>query len=1195
MSAPRLFDPDAPELLGPGGRALTAEQENAVRARSGERLLSATAGSGKTSVLVERFVRAVLEDEVEAGRILAITFTDKAARELRARIRERFLELGERGAARAAEAAPVSTIHAFCARVLRGHALAAGLDPRFRILDEPEARRLEHEAFDDALAGWLDEAAAAGPGRLELAAAYKPDPLRETIREVHGQLRTRGNTRPQLPLRAAPALDEARARVQRALEAAAGVVGAALPGGARVRAAADALRHCRELLDRCAGGEPPLPDDVAAGSFSAQAGALQIPEIDEYLAAVAAWRQGCADVLAADALGLLDGLLGRFADEYAARKRARSAVDYEDLELQTVGLLRGDPGLRAAVAGGFDAIMVDEFQDTNPLQVSLLELLDRDDTMVVGDEFQSIYGFRHADVGLFRERRARLAARGEAGELSLSFRARRELVDAIDAIFVPRFGAQFVPLRAADSAPPCDGEPRVELLVTGEEGWEERHPGVGDGLPPARPARYAEARLLAQRVRELVDAGEVEPEEVAVLLRAATDIAVFERALRDAGLAATVTGGRGYWEGQQVRDLCAHLGAVANARDERRLFEVLASPLAGLSSDGLAVLARVRRELRRDAWWTLEQAFRPAGDGSDELATRLSWGDRALLEQWVPWLADERVQAPLHGPARLIERAVRATGYDRHVLSLPGGERRLANVRKLQRLAREHEAVAGADLRGFLEFVDLQQQLAPREPEAPVEGEGVQLMSIHAAKGLEWDVVCVADLGRVVPKDAPVVRVGDDGRVGLRVASLEGERAKALDYEALEVQAKAREAAEEERVLYVALSRARHRLILSGAVCNTKWPPPNPRGAPISWLAPSIDPDVATLTADEPVRELRRSVERWTLHATVSLNTPDTVGRVLRPESLAPDRGAGAEAGGAPEPGHSPTAPVAPAAPAAAPPPTLSYSSLGDYDRCPYRYYLERVLRLPREEQRWVAPAEGGGLGALERGSIVHAVLERVDFAGEPPGAAEIAAVAGALGEQPSGEELDDLGRLTGALLASPLATRLAGAGEVRREAGFAFLLDLGAEEPTLITGVVDAIGREGEGAMVVDYKSDRLAPEDDAETLVAHDYPVQRIVYALAALHEGAQHVEVIHCFLERANEPAVARFAASDAPALEAELRELARGVVAGRFPVTATPHAGLCLGCPGRSALCSWPEEMTGRPPELAPEGARVKRDG
>ena len=179
--------------VGSGGRAFTDEQAAAIERRDGPLLLSASAGSGKTSVLVERFVRSVVEDELRPAQVLANTFTDKAAGELRSRVRKRLLELGEREHARDTEAAWIMTFHGFCARVLRAHAVAAGLDPAFVVLDEPGARALRREAFDAALAAFLADAEDGTPraDALDVAAAYTPDRLAEMVRGAHDELRSR--------------------------------------------------------------------------------------------------------------------------------------------------------------------------------------------------------------------------------------------------------------------------------------------------------------------------------------------------------------------------------------------------------------------------------------------------------------------------------------------------------------------------------------------------------------------------------------------------------------------------------------------------------------------------------------------------------------------------------------------------------------------------------------------------------------------------------------------------------------------------------------------------------------------------------------------------------------------------------------------------------------------------------------------
>ena len=203
----------------------TAEQLSAIERRSGDLLLDAAAGSGKTSVLVERFVAAVLDDQVEVGAILTITFTDKAAAELRDRIRKRLRERGADEAARATEGALISTIHSFCARVLRTHALAAGLDPAFSVSDQWEAGRLADVAFDDALEDLADNVA----GGVELIAAYGLGALRGAIVSIYAELRSRGATEPRLPeLGEAPDLGVAREALARAASLAARELGAAL-------------------------------------------------------------------------------------------------------------------------------------------------------------------------------------------------------------------------------------------------------------------------------------------------------------------------------------------------------------------------------------------------------------------------------------------------------------------------------------------------------------------------------------------------------------------------------------------------------------------------------------------------------------------------------------------------------------------------------------------------------------------------------------------------------------------------------------------------------------------------------------------------------------------------------------------------------------------------------------------------------
>ncbi len=849
-------------------QALTAEQEEAAARRQGPLLLAAGAGSGKTSVLVERFVRAVREDDIAPGRILAITFTERAAAELRGRVRARLLELGEREAARDTEGALIGTFHGFCARLLRIHALAAGLDPDFAILDEAGAGRLRLLAFRHALAALLAETGMRAeseclPASVEPGVLAEPGALAET--GVLAETGTRAESE-------------------------------CLPASAGERRA-----EAVELL--AAYGPDRVRGMVLAVYAEQRSRGTSLPSLPQLEPSEPAEREA---IRACELLGMV---LEEFGHRYAELKRARSALDFDDLELRARELLEGHQGVRRMWAERLELLMVDEFQDTNRRQLALLQLLERDNLFTVGDALQSIYGFRHAEVALFHERRRGLEAEGAALALTHNFRSRPPLIAAVNAVFGERFGDAYTPLLAAREE---GGGAAVELLLTDKSGWgQSPHAlAVAGALPPATLWRHAEARLLAQRVAELVAGGQAAAGDVVVLLRAAGDLPVYERALEERGLRTLAAVGS-FWGHQQVGDLLMWLRALASPLDELALYSVLASPLVGLSSDGLALLALHARAAGTGVWAAI-------AEGVGELYARLCAPDRERLARFAERFAAERRAAPTHSLAELLLRVLACTGYELHVLSLPWGERRLANIHKLLRLARRYEAAEGRDLRGFLDHVEHSRALSEdSEPHAPTGSapDAVRLMTIHAAKGLEFPVVCIADLGRAGAGTPPDLLV-DGARVGLRLARLDGSPPVAcLRYEELCEERRGAEAAEEERIVYVAMTRARERLLLSGSCDFERWPgtggPPIRGGAPITWLAPALAPALPALarTLERPIMELvvggdladkedlrdradaegRALVRCW-------LNSPTTVGAVLREQSLDP----GAVSGGRP-------------------------------------------------------------------------------------------------------------------------------------------------------------------------------------------------------------------------------------------------------------------------------------------------------
>jgi ATP-dependent helicase/nuclease subunit A len=1148
---------------------LTEEQELAVARRHGPLALSAGAGSGKTSVLVERFVRAVREDDVAPGQILAITFTERAAAELRERIRARLLELGERDAARSAEAAFVSTIHGFCARLLRAHPLSAGIAPGFAVIEEGQADRMRRLAFGEALAGFLEGEPAEA---VDLVAAYSATSLQEIVLSAYSALRSQGESRPRLPLPA---------------------------GNGRAERAAS----------------------------------------------------------------LIDDLMRRYDAAYLRRKRERSALDFDDLELCARDLLREHPTVLEAWRERFGMLMVDELQDVNPRQLELLELLDRDNLFTVGDELQSIYGFRHADVRLFAERFERLERDGAALRLTCNFRSRPAILEAVDRVFAERMGDAYTPLVAArepaaprepstasapsggqlESRPPgsrppgsrqtvVQEEPVVELLLTDRRGWEAQDEELA-GLPAATPWRVAEARLIAARVAELVEGGGTRAGEVAILLRAATDMPLYEAALRERGLPAQAATGS-FWGHRQVSDLLAYLRTLANPLDELALYSTLACPLVGLTSDGLLLLGTLAKERGCSTWEAIDRH-----SGEVRLALPEQEGERVCA--FGRWLSTERRSVALRPLSELLRRALAAGDYDLRLLSLRQGERRMANVNKLIAMARRFEAQEGRDLRAFLDHVaHMSEAFASREADAAVgDGrlEAVQLMSIHAAKGLEFPVVCVADLGRAprlaVPdliverdrRDEQKVGGGRGGRLGLRLRTLgeEPDPLPALDYAELRAELEEAQQAEEDRVLYVAMTRARERLLLSGAADLANWPAPDRQGgAPIAWLAPALVGNLHEPAAGEtgsfarqvsPSLSVRCSLNRLSAavpdrlggegaqHEERSAAAPDrVVGEGAQHEERfgeAPDRvvGVGARRGPErtqqrPERTHPPEEldggwPTVRRLRTPEPATTLlgdsdatiSYSALAELERCGYRYYLERVLRMP--ERHVPAGTADHNARARIRGTVVHALLERIDFSRPlAPSSSEVGRVARGLGTRLAGPERVAISELLEQALHSELAQRVARRRELRREHPFS--ISLGSSEPLLV-GVVDLLVREPDGSLlIVDYKSDRVYPEEDLEQVVQLEYGLQRLVYALAALHSGAPRVQIAHWFLERPHEPVLADFDADEREATSEQLLERLRGLRERGYATAEVPHRGICLTCPGRAKLCSWGEEHTMR---------------
>lgn len=1111
----------------------TPAQGEAIRTLQGELFIAAGAGSGKTAVLARRFAEAVARG-TPAERALAITFTRKAAAELEARIRRVLrYEHARPDAALAMGEAWVSTIHGFCSRLLRRHALEARLPPGFRVADEIETGLLREAAFEEAVSTRERDA---GVGAL--LARFGAARLRATVPALHARLRSMGVAPDDLPLAEPPALREVLGRALAAIEA----VLSAHPtpaanatqrdNAAALEAVARALREAGALAGERAAGA--VIEARAACRLSrrcrATAGAIQeasevLDELEDAarLAGIQPHRRA------------LRGLLREFGERYSEGKRRAGVLDQDDLQEAAERLFRRRPDVAEEYARRFELIMVDEFQDTNALQVRVIEPIRRGDLCVVGDERQAIYSFRNADVEVFRQVRAGI---DRTVSLDVNFRSRPPLLGFVNALFGAEelFGAGHEPLVPGGPASPTPPEsaPCAEVLAVAREGWE----GVS--------WREAEARALARRIRSLVREDGVPPGGVAVLLRALTGAAPYLAALEAEEVPALVAGGGSFASQPEALEMESLLAVAALPHDEEQFATLLLGDMIGLSGGAVLQL----RELAEDRGMWAAVTAAAAGEGA------LPAGDRQRVRALRDAVEALRGECHRRGLGEALVRAIRILGL-REALSGRGaaGERAWANVRKLVREAETFGRDETPDAGAFVERLRAW-RLYGRSGQAPPPeaAEAVRIMSVHSAKGLEFPVVAVADLGRQVPSvedlaiavmrpggpawslALPRSRTGEDGYVPMEHARMRAEEQQ-------------RRLAEEKRLLYVACTRGEERLILSGATSLDKGERDD---RPIGWVRGALG--LAEAVGEPGEREAGGA--RYVLEVVRPEDEPDaapareapTHPRPSTPPVPSPPPGpAAAEAENAPE---EPVENPQPEEPAAGPA-SLSFTALHTFTECPYRFYVERVAGLR---------APGRDAGPMAFGSAAHAALETL---GEQPLTdARIDAIASVHG-LPS-EEIPRLAAAVRAFAGSPLAARAEAEERIGREVPFAVMLD-----GTPLTGAMDLVSWFGERVLVVDYKTG--AGDGTGDRSGGEAYRLQAECYALALLESGAGEVEVAFVALERGSRITSSRFRSSDAARLRERLEGLARDALGGPYRPRPRYDRRVCGGCPALGGLC------------------------
>ena len=806
--------------------ALTPEQARAATA-SGSVAVVAGAGTGKTKMLAHRYLH-----HLDQGRspleVVAVTFTEKAAAELRSRIRE--LVRRERPANRRAvvelEAAQISTIHALAARVCREHPERAEVAPDFTILDDLDGVIWQAERLEDAIVALPHEVLSEieiGTLRFVLPALLR-DPL------VAQQALQRG------PDQWRALLERERAKaVEVVLTAAAWSEGrAALSAysGAPDDKGEIARQACLRAIESFEAGEAALALE-AVKSYRANAGQKgKWPGggLDEVKAALKAIKELITEACENDgramlAWGAADDELARLtpllctafeavsAHLEAARRRERK-LDFTALEVHALRALE-HPEVVEHYARRWRAILVDEFQDTNPVQAQLLDRLsEAAELTVVGDEKQAIYGFRGADVTVFRRYREELrAAGGHEVVLTQSFRSHAGLVAQFEGVFPVLMGDLHQSLTAA------------RLEAPGTAPYLSYQQVVTEGKAPKAAKRLSEAYAIAEVVSTLVAERTIvsDPEtgaerpvrygDIAILARGKAPFETYAQVLPALGVPAVDTGGGNLLDTREAKDGIAALRFLADPHDDLALAAVLRGPYFALDDRTLLDIARSVPE--KTSWWTWL-----SDDEGAELERPRQALARLLELKWT------------EAPSRLLQLLDEETGYSAVAANLPGGLRRLADWRGFLALVRsleEDQSDAFAVSRRLRRLLTAAVEVPRPTMQA---GDAVSLMTIHKSKGLEWPVVIVADLSYEGGGGGRELFLDAEHGVSFKPSDEAGESLEPALHRLLKIAGKEREEEELRRLYYVAFTRARDRLILS--TCE-------PSRGPLKFIEPALE------------------------------------------------------------------------------------------------------------------------------------------------------------------------------------------------------------------------------------------------------------------------------------------------------------------------------------------------------------------
>lgn len=1068
----------------------TPEQALAINTIKSNVSLLAGAGSGKTYVLMKRFVQILRSDlSVNPTNIVAITFTRKAADEIKGRVRQAVSECVEQAQTdlerlrwqehlQKVESAPISTIHSLCSRILRDNPVETQLDPEFTVLEDFE----EKDFFKETLQQYLRKNIKANEALRRLVQTYGVNSFVNQVDALSGRLSElvleKDLAEPYLKAKEElPALQQKLFAAVREVIEAREALGAKTKGRQTLTEAAGLLDEMQKQL---LAPEPDcsLLDASGVVKVSGKALAAELTDLKNL-------RQELNNVLLnAKGCDLVQDWLAVLQDFYAclsARKQENNVLFNDDLDLLAIEYLQKNEALRQKYQERYKYIMVDEFQDTNERQRQLIYLLcgnkldNTNNLFIVGDVKQSIYRFRHADVSVFNKVKEDIAQNaGQNLGMKTNFRSTQSIVESCNTAFCQLMALPKEEICLEHHEGDNTGGAKVCLL-------QVPYKSKDDDLGAKEDKWQKEAEAIAAYLQQ--ELPKVEPQlrpgaSKAILLRAMTHCEILRQTLQGYGINCVVVKGKGFYEQQEVLDILNLLAALHNRYASLELAGALRSNYFGLDD---ATLTQLFWQTENDKpLWDVLQAV-----GSGELQLNLPPEQQALAMHAAERLSSLRQAAALMALPELFAQLWNELKPEFVLSQQENGPSKLANVKKLRRLAQQYCQTKQASLAEWLQNVKDLRASSSKEPAATVQADdALQIMTIHNSKGLEFDLVILPQLDKSVKGDTASIKYlpgkeGEQGLLGIKVPDKEMQLQNSGVYELAKARDSELEEEESRRLLYVAMTRAQKQLLMVGTVAEEKLPEaviglPSAKGwwqqlqavFEADWdKQESSCPWVRLLCADDLSPAVVQQGEQQQL--------------ALEPLALAP------------LPAYATCGRTC-----------FTASALQTYLHCQRQYYYQQVLAVPELEQT-AAGEQVHELPASVTGSIVHRALELYN------GYNAEAVFAIALKEYAPGAVATQARSMFDAYIASDLYKALP--KKQKRELAFVQPLqqELAAE------GVIDLLAfDEDDNMIIVDYKTG-TPPEPD-EVKLGYAYQLALYKDAAEKLYLGKRVVRAELHFLQ-------------------------------------------------------------------------------